>query len=130
MKCRSLALCLVVVSVALILTAISGTAVPVQEHIGSAQSELQKKATEVLIEGNLSSEKLSQEVNDTANVLKKQAVGHINETINISQSELEKRAKEEIQKQASQAIAQPGFELPLAMACVALCSLILRKRKE
>jgi PGF-CTERM protein len=111
-------------SVVLIATA---AAVNPADVVSAPVGELQEKAVEHLVSGNLTSEHISQELNATTEELKQKAVEALKQNVNISQEELEKRAKAELMNQVNQTVQQPGFEAVFALAGL-LGALILLRR--
>jgi PGF-CTERM protein len=104
------------------------TAAPIQEHLDAASEDMQTKAVEDIVQGNLTQEHISQEVNATKDQLMKQAGEHINSSLNITSEQLEQRAKEELKNQVNQKFQQPGFEYAFALAGILGAALILRRR--
>lgn len=98
-----------------------------QSNVNLSQQELEKKAVEHIAQGNLTKEHISQDVNATAEQLKKQAAERINKTLNITPDQLQQRAKEEIKNQVNQRVQQPGFEAILAVAGILGIAFALRR---
>jgi PGF-CTERM protein len=103
-------------------------AAPIQEHVNISQQEIQKKAMEHITQGNLTKEHIGQDINATKNELKEQAIEHLNENLNITPDQLQQKAKEELQRQATQKVQQPGFEAILALAGILGITFFLRRR--
>jgi PGF-CTERM protein len=125
MGMKSLILATLVSIVALISIAI---AAPVQEHIDSTSADIQSRALEDIVQGNLTQDHISQEVNATKDRLTNQALEHINQSLNITSEQLEQRAKEELKNQVNQKVQQPGFEYAFALAGILGAAIILRRR--
>lgn len=102
-------------------------AAPLQSNVTLNPQELEKKAMEHIAQGNLTKEHISQDVNATAEQLKKQAAEHLNQTLNITPEQLQQRATEELKNQVSQRVQQPGFEAVIAIASLLGISFILRR---
>jgi PGF-CTERM protein len=103
-------------------------AAPIQEHLDAAVGDIQTKAAEHIVQGNLTKESISQEVNVTKDQLVKQATDHINESINMTSEQVGQKAKEELNSQVNQAVKQPGFEYAFALAGLLGAALILSRR--
>ena len=102
---------------------------PIQEHVNVSPQEIQKKAMEHIAQGNLTKEHIGQDIiNATQKELKEQAIEHLNENLNITPDQLQQKAKEELQRQATQKVQQPGFEAILALAVILGVTFILRRR--
>jgi PGF-CTERM protein len=130
---KSLSLIILALMAALSSTAIAGIpidliAAPLQENANISQQEIEKKVVEHIVQGNLTKEHLSQDVNSTKEQLKKQAVEHINQSLNVTSEQLQQRAKEELKNQVNQKVQQPGFEYVFALAGILGTALILRRR--
>ena len=57
---------------------------------------------EHIAQGNLTTEHINQDVNATAEQLKRQAAKHLNQTLNITPGQLQQRATEELKNQVGQ----------------------------
>ena len=102
---------------------IDAIAAPLQEQVNVAGQELQQKAAQHILEGNLTSEHIAQDLNSTKENLTEQAKAKLNEEINqklnqglnLTPEQLSQRAGEELKKQVSQKMPAPGFEFILAL---------------
>jgi len=102
---------------------IDAIAAPLQEQVNVAGQELQQKAAQHILEGNLTSEHIAQDLNSTKENLTEQAKAKLNEEINqklnqglnLTPEQLSQRAGEELKKQVSQKMQAPGFEFILAL---------------
>ncbi len=107
------------------LDAVAGS---LQEKVNSAGSELQQKAVQHVMEGNLTQEHIVQDLNAAKEDLKGQAVEKVNQSLNVTSEQLEQKAKEELQNQINQqAKKQPGFEGFLAIIGVLAVALLMRR---
>jgi len=130
---KSLSLIILALMAALSSTAIAGVTIDsiastVQEHVNISQQEMEKKAVEHIMQGNLTKEHLSQDVNSTKEQLKNQAVEHVNQNLNVTTEQLSQMAKEELKNQVNQKVQQPGFEYFFALAGILGTALILRRK--
>lgn len=107
---------------------IDSIAAPPQEHANISQQEIEKKALEHIVQGNLTKEHLSQDVDSTKEELKNQAVEHLNQSLNVTSEQLSQMAKEELKNQVNQKVQQPGFEYVLALTGILGTALALRRR--
>lgn len=102
---------------------IDAIAAPLQEQVNVAGQELQQKAAQHILEGNLTSEHIAQDINATKENLTEQAKAKLNEEINqklnqglnLTPEQLSQRAEEELKKQVTQKMQSPGFEFILAL---------------
>lgn len=105
----------------------------VQEQISTAGEQLQEKVVQHAVEGNLTQDHFSQEINDTMENLTEQAKKKIdqnlNENLNLTPEQLQQKATEELEKQVSQRVQQPGFEYALAVASILGTAFVLRRRR-
>jgi Skp family chaperone for outer membrane proteins len=132
MKYRSLILTLVSAAI-LIATAVAQNPIdiigaPVSEQINQAQAQLQQTAAQHIAQGNVTPEHLQKDLNATAENLTKKASEQIKQYTNISQQEIQQRAKQELQNQVNQKLQQPGFEAIFAVGGVAAAACLLRRR--
>ncbi len=97
-----------------------------QENLNT--ENLEKKAVEHFMQGNLTQEHISQDINATKGQIKKEAVDQITQGLNITTEQLEQRAKEELKNQVNQKVQQPGFESVLAVMGILGIAFILRGR--
>jgi PGF-CTERM protein len=87
----------------------------IQDQINTAGQQLQEKAVQHILEGNLTQEHIAQDLNATRENLTEQARTKINE------AELKKRVSQEIQK-------QPGFEAAIAILATLTAVGLFRRR--
>jgi len=78
------------------------------------------------VEGNLTQEHISQDLNATTEQLRKEALEKINPALNVTSEQLEQKAKEELEKQLNQNV--PGFEIAFDLTGILGTVLILRRR--
>ena len=106
--------------------AVTGAA---QDQINTMGQQLQQKAVQHIVEGNLTQEHISQELNETRQNLTEQAKTKLNqklnENLNLTPEQLQQKATEELKKQVNQ---QPGFEYAFALIGILGTALILRRR--
>ncbi|VVB69846.1 Uncharacterised protein [uncultured archaeon] len=107
----------------------------VQEKINAAGGELQQKAVQHIMEGNLTTEHIAQELNATKDNLTEQAKSQIKQTIgqnqnlNLTAEQLEQKAMDEIKSQLSQkAQQQPGFPAAMAFVGILSAAILIRRR--
>lgn len=110
------------------LDAVAGS---LQDQVNSAGSQLQQKAAQHVLEGNLTQEHLTQDLNAAKENLTGQAAKKINQNLNLTaqqlQEQVQQKAKEELQNQVNQAAKQPGFEGILAIAGILAVALLIRR---
>jgi len=110
------------------LDAIAGS---LQDQVNSAGSQLQQKAVQHALEGNLTQEHLTQDLNAAREEIVGEAAGKINQNLNLTaqqlQEQVQQKAKEELQDQVNQAAKQPGFEGILAIAGILAVALLIRR---
>ena len=128
MKMRNI---VVIVLLALIPTVIAQNPIDavtgsLQEQINTVGQQLQENAAQHIVEGNLTQEHISQDLNATTEQLRKEALEKINPALNVTSEQLEQKAKEELKKQLNQNV--PGFEIAFAMIGILGAALILRRR--
>jgi PGF-CTERM protein len=101
-----------------------------QEQMNTAGQQLQEKAAQHVLEGNLTQEHIAQDLNATKDNLTAQAKAKINQmNLNLSPEQLQQKATEELKKQVSEQIKQqPGFEAALAMLAALAAVGLLRRR--
>ena len=113
---------------------------PIDAVIGAAQEQtntmgqqLQQKAVQHIVEGNLTQEHISQELDATKQNLTTQAREklnqELNESLNLTPEQLQQKATEELKKQVNQKVQQPGFEYAFALAGILGTALILRRKR-
>ena len=109
---------------------IEAAASSLQEQINTAGQQLQEKAAQHIVEGNLTQEHIAQDINATKDNLTEQARAKINQmNLNLTPEQLQQKATEELNKQVSEQIQkQPGFEAAFAiLATLAAVGLIRRR---
>ena len=101
-----------------------------QEQMNTAGQQLQEKATQHILEGNLTQEHIAQDLNATKDNLTAQARAKINQmNLNLSPEQLQQKATEELKKQVSEKIKQqPGFEAALAILATLTAVGLFRRR--
>jgi PGF-CTERM protein len=101
-----------------------------QEQMNTAGQQLQEKATQHVLEGNLTQEHIAQDLNATKDNLTAQATAKINQmSQNLTPAQLQQKATEELKKQVSEQIKQqPGFEAAFALLAVLAVVGLLRRR--
>ena len=89
----------------------------VQEQINTMGQQLQQSAVQHIVEGNLTQEHISQELNATKQNLTEQAKEklnqELNENLNLTPEQLQQKATEELKRQVNQQV--PGFEALIAL---------------
>jgi hypothetical protein len=100
----------------------------VQEQVNTAGQQLKQNAAQHIVEGNLTQEHISQDLNATTEQLRKDALDKINPALNITSEQLEQKAKEELKEQLDKNVPLPGFEYASALAGILGTALILRRR--
>jgi len=98
----------------------------VQEQLNTVGQQLQQKTAQHIVEGNLTQDHISQDLNATTEQLKKDALEKINPALNVTSEQLEQKAKEELKKQLDKNV--PGFEYASALIGMLGTALILRRR--
>jgi len=98
----------------------------VQEQLNTVGQQLQQKTAQHIVEGNLTQEHISQDLNATTEQLKKDALEKINPALNVTSEQLEQKAKEELKRQLDKNV--PGFEYASALIGMLGTALILRRR--
>jgi PGF-CTERM protein len=98
--------------------------------MNAAGQQLQQKTVQHVLEGNLTEEHISSELNATKENLTEQVRDKINQEIdeskNLTPEQIKQKAEEELNKRLAQ--QQPGFEVTLALlACLGAVSLIRRR---
>ncbi len=136
-------LCMIIVAgflalnpVAMAVSPIDAIAAPIQEQVNVAGQELQQKAVQHILEGNLTSEHIAQDLNVTAENLTDQARERlnseidqkINQSLNLTAEQLSQRAAEEVKNRVSQKMQASGFEFPLALMGLLAGIYLLQRR--
>jgi PGF-CTERM protein len=101
-----------------------------QEQFNAAGQQIQEKAVQHVLEGNLTQEHIAQDLNATKDNLTAQATSKINEiSQNLTPEQLQQKATEELKKQVSEQIKQqPGFEAALGILATLAAFGLLRRR--
>ncbi|MDD2836591.1 MAG: PGF-CTERM sorting domain-containing protein [Methanothrix sp.] len=101
-----------------------------QEQVNAAGQQLQEKAVQHALEGNLTQEHIAQDLNATKDNLTAQATAKITQiSQNLSSEQLQQKAAEELKKQVSEKIKeQPGFEVALGILATLAVVGLLRRR--
>jgi PGF-CTERM protein len=99
-----------------------------QEQMNTAGQQLQEKAVQHVLEGNLSQEHIAQDLNATKEKLTGQAIAKVNQ-MNLTSEQLQQKAAEELNKQVNEQIQkQPGFGAALAILATLAAAGIIRRR--
>jgi PGF-CTERM protein len=101
-----------------------------QEQVNAAGQQIQQKAVEHALDGNLTQEHIAQDFNATKDNLTAQATAKITQiSQNLSSEQLQQKATEELKKQVSEKIKeQPGFEAALGVLATLAAFGLLRRR--
>jgi PGF-CTERM protein len=101
-----------------------------QEQVNAAGQQIQEKAVQHALEGNLTQEHIAQDLNATKDNLTAQATAKITQiSQNMSSEQLQQKAAEELKKQVSEKIKeQPGFEVALGILATLAAFGLLRRR--
>jgi PGF-CTERM protein len=122
---------LALIPIAFAQTPIDAVTGPAQEQMNAMGQQLQQKAVQHIVEGNLTQEHISQELNATKQNLTEQAKEKLNqklnESLNLTPEQLQQKATEELKRQISQQV--PGFEYAFALAGIFGTALILRRKR-
>jgi predicted Zn-dependent peptidase len=128
MKYQSLIIMLasaaILIAVALAQNPVDIIGAPIQEKLDQAQ----QKVAEHIVEGNITPEHLQEDVNATAEELRKTATQEIQQHTNVTPQDLQKMAEQEIKNQVTQKVQQPGFEAAFTAAGILATAYILRRR--
>ena len=131
--------CMIIVAAfsALIPTAMAASPIdaivaPLQEQVNTAGQELQQKAVQHILEGNLTTEHIAQDLNATKENLTEQAKEKLNQklnqSLNLTPEQLSQRAEQELKKQVAQKMQAPGFEFLLALIGLLAAIYALQRR--
>lgn len=108
---------------------IDAIAAPLQEQVNTAGQELQQKAVQHIMEGNLTTEHIAQDLNATKENLTEQAKEKLNkQSLNLTPEQLSQRAEQELKKQVAQKMQAPGFEFTLALIGLLAAIYLLQRR--
>ncbi len=104
-----------------------------QGQVTAAGEQIQQKAVQHIVEGNLTSEHIAQDFNTTTENLTemaKQELGQkLNQNLNVTPAELEQRAREELKNQLNQRLnQQPGFPAVLAVLVILAAGCLIKRR--
>lgn len=101
-----------------------------QEQINSAGQQLQEKAVQHALEGNLTQEHIARDLNATKENLTNQATEKIVQiSENLTADQIQQKAAEELKTQVSEQIKkQPGFEVALGILASLAAFGLLRKQ--
>jgi PGF-CTERM protein len=101
-----------------------------QEQMNTVGQQLQEKAVQHIVEGNLSQEHIAQDLSASKENLTEQARAKINEmNLNLTPEQLQQKAAEELKNQVSQQIKQqPGFGATLALLATLAAAGLVRRR--
>ena len=103
----------------------------IREQLNTAGQQIQENAVQHVLEGNLTQEHISADLNATRENLTEQARAKINQEIdeskNLTPEQIKTTAEEELKRRMSQ--QQPGFEGFLALLA-ALAAVGLMERRE
>ncbi|VVB69018.1 Uncharacterised protein [uncultured archaeon] len=124
------------VSLAMAASPIDAIAAPLQEQVNTAGQDLQQKAVQYIMEGNLTAEHIAQDLNATAENLTEQTRERLNseinqkfnQSLNLTAEQISQRAAEELKNQVSQKMQAPGFEFILALTGLLAGIYVLRRR--
>jgi hypothetical protein len=136
MKIRSIIITVALfalISVAFAQNPIDAVAGSFQEQVSGAGEQLQQKAVQHVVEGNLTREHITQDLNATRENLtgkaKQQLEQKLDQNLNITPEELEQRAKEELKNQLNQRInQQPGIPAILAVLVILAAGCLIKRR--
>jgi len=126
----------VLIPMAMAASPVDAIAAPLQEQVNVAGQELQQKAAQHIMEGNLTTEHIAQDINATAENLTEQAREKLNSEINqklnqglnLTAEQLSQRAAEELKNQVSQKMQASGFEFLLALMGLLAAIYLLQRR--
>jgi PGF-CTERM protein len=109
---------------------IDAVAGPVQEKMNTAGQQLQQKAVQHIVEGNVTPEHLSQDLNANKQNLTAQAKKKLNQeldaNLNLTSEQLQQKATEELKKQVIQQV--PGFETLIALIGLLGVALVIGRK--
>lgn len=108
---------------------IEAVASSLQEQMNTAGKQLQDKAVQHILDGNLTQEHIAQDLNATKDNLTEQAKATIDENLNITAEQLTQKAEEELKKRAAQELQkQPGFQAAFAILATLAAVGLMRRR--
>jgi len=129
----SIAVLLAAISIVSCQNPIDALAESLQNQINTSGQQIQDKAVQHILEGNLTREHIYSDLNATRENLTEQARSkvnqEINESLNLTPEQLKLRAEEELKKRVSQQIPQqPGFDAALAVLAALAAVCLIRRR--
>ncbi len=102
-----------------------------QEQLNTVGQQLQQKAVQHIVEGNLTQEHISQDLNATKQNLtglaKEKLNQKLNESLNLTPEQLQQKATEQLKEQSNQKV--PGFEALIALIGL-LCTALVAGRRN
>ncbi len=102
----------------------------VQDQINTAGQQLQQKAVQHAVEGNLTQEHLSQDLGAAKQNLTKEAREKLNqklnENLNLTAEQAKQKAAEELNRQINQKV--PGFDGLMALLGILAAALVIARR--
>jgi PGF-CTERM protein len=102
----------------------------VQEQMTTIGQQLQQKAVQHIVEGKITKEHISQELNATKQDLTMQAKEKLNqklnENLNLTPEQLQQKATEELKRQVNQKV--PGFEALIALIGLLGVALVIGRK--
>lgn len=120
---------LAIISIAAPQNPIEAVASSLQEQMNTAGKQLQDKAAEHILDGNLTAEHIAQDLNATKDNLTEQARAKIDENLNLTAQQLTQKAEEELKKRAAQELQkQPGFQAAFAILATLAAVGLMRRR--
>jgi len=121
---------LVIVSTASAQSPLDAVAGPIQEQMNAAGQQIQEKAVQHILEGNLTEEHITEDLNATKENLTEQVRAKINQEIdeskNLTSEQIKQKAEDELKKRMAQ--QQPGFVAPLALLAFLAAVSLFRRR--
>lgn len=129
------ALALIFMPAAMAANSMNVVASSLQDKLNNTASELEKNALEHIAEGNLTREHISQDINATINgtkeQLKKEAIKQIDQGLNATADQIEKKVKEDLKNQINKQVQEPGFEAMLAIiSLLSTASIVIARRRN
>ena len=102
----------------------------VQEQMATIGQQLQQKAVQHIVEGNITQEHISRDLNATKQNLTIQAKEKLNqklnENLNLTPEQLQQKATEELKRQVNQKV--PGFEALIALIGLLGVALVIGRK--
>jgi PGF-CTERM protein len=102
----------------------------VQEQMTTIGQQLQQKAVQHIVEGNITQEHISRDLNATKQNLTIQAKEKLNqklnENLNLTPEQLQQKATEELKRQVNQKV--PGFEALIALIGLLGVALVIGRK--